>query len=227
MILKMTNVIIFCIFYDDNTKAYIEKNYGHLKWLYPVKNPHCDKYLESGFMATWLHDNKHLWQDKDFVGCLSWKFDTKMPVPDLDNLSTDLDFVGFLYQPYTLFAGARDHPQFEYLFTNILKTMGYGEEEIASPKIPGFYCNYFLCKPMWMELYLVFLRRAIGIMDTKPDIQEALFSDAKYQNDNKYNEERLMALFGKKYYTHHCFVLERLPSFFFWRHGAKMGVWKP
>ncbi len=216
------NVIVFCIYYDDHTKAYIDSRYSGLEWLYPIKNPHCDKYLESGFMATWLLDNKHLWQDKEYVGCLSWKFDQKMPVPDLANLNTAADFVGFLYQPATIFSGALEHPQFEYLFTTILKTMGYREEHIASPKIPAFYCNYFLCKPMWMELYLVFLRKAIHIMETNPDIQEALDSDAKYNHNNNLSEERLLALFGKTYYTHHCFVLERMPSFFFWRHGADM-----
>jgi hypothetical protein len=221
----MTSVIVFCIYYDDTTKAYIERHYGHLTWLYPVLNPRSDKYLESGFMASWLWDNKHLWQEKDYVGCFSWKFNQKITVPEFNELSTENDFIGFVHCEGTVLSQAKEHPQFAYLFVTILEEMGYLQEDITSPHIPLFCCNYFLCKPMWMELYLTFLRRAIQIMENKQEIQEALYSNAMYQNKNNYNEDRMRKIFHRPYYTHHCFLLERFPSFFFWRHGAKIAVW--
>jgi len=92
-----SSVIIFCLYYDERTKAYIYNNYESLigDWLFPVEMPSTTKYMENHFYVTWLAENKHLWQDKRYVGVVSWKFNQKIHVPHLSTYEGDEDFVGF------------------------------------------------------------------------------------------------------------------------------------
>ena len=220
-----SSVIIFCLYYDERTKSYIYDNYPSLigDWLYPVEMPATTKYMENHFYITWLAENKHLWQDKRYVGVVSWKFNQKIHVPDLSNYDGDEDFVGF----YMKQANLMNHtsmwiPHFPTLWPAIMQRMGYELNDIMSPNIPYFVYNYWMCKPDWMVRYIEYLDKIMQLMETWPDIQERLYSEAIFEIPPHMNHDRLMKIFQRPYYTHHCFVLERVSPFFFWVEGAEM-----
>jgi hypothetical protein len=220
-----SNVIVFCLYYDDRTKAYIDRHYAHLVgiWLSPIQIPETTKYMENVFYITWLADHKHLWKHKDYVGVVSWKFDQKIRVPDLSCYRGDEDFVGFYLQRDNLVAHTSQwHPQFAYLYTRLLQRMGYTLDLVLSPDVPYFVYNYWMAKPVWMARYIEFLRNIMDLMEAWPEIQEALYADAHFEIPPHLTEQRLMEIFQRPHYTHHCFVLERMAPFFFWAEGAWM-----
>lgn len=218
-------MILFCLYYDERTQKYIDDHYRDLvgDWLYPVQIPETTKYMESHFYVTWLAQNKQLWEHKDYVGVVSWKFNQKIRIPDLSHYRGDEDFVGFCLQLDNLLAhSGRWHPQFVFLYTAILQKMGFSLEQITSPDVPYFVYNYWMCKPSWMVRYVQYLSQIMGLMETWPEIQEALHADARFEIPRHLSLQRLMEIFGRPYYTHHCFVLERVAPFFFWAEKAKM-----
>lgn len=220
-----SNVIIFCLYYDDRTRNYIDQHYASLigDWLYPVKIEKTTKYMENYFYVTWLDQNRHLWEHKDYVGVVSWKFNQKIQVPHLSRYQGDEDFVGFYLQLDNLVAHtSRWHPQFTFLYTSILQRMGYHLTQILDPRVPYFVYNYWMAKPVWMSQYIKFLNTIMGLMESWEPIQEALYADANFEVPPHLNPERLLEIFQRPHYTHHCFVLERMPPFFFWANGAKM-----
>ena len=73
-----------------------------------------------------------------------------------------------------------------------------------------------------MVRYIEYLRKIMHLMETWPDIQQGLFSQARFNIPPHMTHERLMETFQRPYYTHHCFVLERVSPFFFWAEGAAM-----
>jgi hypothetical protein len=218
-----SNAIIFCLYYDERTKSYIYDNYPSLigDWLYPVEMPATTKYMEHHFYITWLAENKHIWQHKDYVGVVSWKFDQKIHVPNLSIYEGDEDFVGFYLQQGNLIEHtSKCHPRFTTLWPDILQRMGYKLDDIMSPKTPYFVYNYWMCKPAWMIRYIKYLNKIIQVMETCPEIQDALYSDATYMIPRHLTHDRLVEIFQRPYYTHHCFILERTCPFFFWAEGA-------
>ena len=220
-----SNVIIFCLYYDERTKTYIDDNYASLvgDWLFPVKISATTKYMENHFYTTWLADNKHLWEHKDYVGVVSWKFNQKIQVPDLSFYQGKEDFVGFhLHGDNLITHTTRWIPRFLDVYPKILQRMGYQLEDILSPKVPYFVYNYFMCKPDWMTRYIQFLTTIMDIMENWSDVQEVLYEQAIFEIPPHLNEKRLMEIFQRPYYTYHCFILERTAPFYFWAEGATM-----
>lgn len=220
-----SDVIIFCLYFDDRTKAYIDAHYAHLigDWLYPVEMPAQTKYLEHIFYTTWLMENKHLWEHKRYVGAVSWKFNQKIRIPDLSHYEGDEDFVGFFLQRESLI----DHtnaciPRFMESYVPILQRMGYKLDDILSPDVPYFVFNYWMCKPDWMVRYVKYLSQIMQLMETWPYIQDDLYIDSTYPHPPHMTRERLIKTFDRPYYTHHCFILERTGPFFFWAEGASL-----
>ena len=220
-----SNVIVFCLYYDQRTRRYIDEHYSSIigDWLYPVEIPATTKYMENTFYITWLPENKDLWESKDYVGVVSWKFDQKIRVPDLSSYGGGEDFVGFYLQRANMIQHSQTwHPRFISSFPILLQKMGYPLHLIMSPNVPYIVYNYWMCKPHWMDRYITFLKKVMDLMENWEDVQEALYADAKFEIPPHLKVEDLMRIFNRPYYTHHCFVLERMAGFYFWAEGATM-----
>jgi hypothetical protein len=66
-----------------------------------------------------------------------------------------------------------------------------------------------------MKEYQEFLRKAVLLLEEDPEV----YDDSEYVNPSGITTERLVQISGKPYYTHHSFILERLPCVFFWYKG--------
>jgi len=243
------NIRIYCLCYDDATESYIHLNYTPYigKWLIPLRINESNHYLESNLFVDWIPNHYEEWKDCDYVGTLSWKFNTKIGIPPLHLLSSlinsikqrivDLnsnnkkdeedkeenkldsnflpDMVSFHATSQNLvLQGARCHPHFKSLWIEILKHHGFSITDILSHDIKAFYYNYWMCKPQWMVKYTEFIMSIAHTMETLPDIQERLWSSANYGR-GRLSIRRVMQVMNRPYFTHHCFILERLPCFFF------------
>jgi hypothetical protein len=114
------------------------------------------------------------------------------------------------------------HPRFRDLWQWALtEQLGFPATVTQDKAIPFFAANYWCARPAWMLRYINFFMNVQNLLDSGPPrIKEMLYADARYRG--KVTRESLLAISGKPHYTHHPFIMERLPSFFFHREGASI-----
>ncbi len=212
--------IIYVLFHDDASREYILKHYP-FSWVKPVFIP-TTNYFESIFLIETLQELYDDWKDLDYVGLMTWKADQKIRVNEQNMLLRMIQGADVI--PLSFYrAGANSklvewaqkcHPNFKILWGKLTEHLGYSEADAMSEKIPAFYYNYWLAKPIWMKGYLEHIKKAHQFLEDDPTIQEELHADSKYELDKPRP--------GMPYLTHHCFLLERLPCLYFWSRGAKI-----
>jgi hypothetical protein len=227
--ISIPSVRIFIICYDNYTENYAKK-YLKYSWAYPIRLRKTIKYLEAIMYLEWLEENYDLWKDFDYVGTLSWKFDQKIPIPNMNNIllqckSQNIDIYPFYFIPslpninYTI--NNKCSKEFKYLWINLLKKLGYSEEESLNINIKQFYSNYWICKRELLLNYCTFCKMVRDTLENSPELQEYVNIDSKY--GGKLPTERLLEIFEKPYYTLHPFIFEDMPCFYFWVKGFKVG----
>lgn len=222
-------VVVYVLCYDAESErkareAWPASKYPWARVARLPDDPRLSKYMEAAAYLTVLQDREAEWRDADYVGTLSWRAHSKIAVPEswepiiLDN--PDVVPLMPLADPMVLQA-ARSHPRFLEIYVPLLAALGHSSEKAVSPDIPGFVCNYWLSRPAWMRRYTAWLARAVEVMETAPELQEALWADASYQSAGL-PAHRVREVYGRDAVPHHPFVTERLPCFFFWSHGARV-----
>lgn len=223
-------VIVYVLCHDEATLRVATARHAADPWARVLRIP-TTPYLENVMYGEVLRDRQAEWADADFVGTLSWKAHTRMRLPDMTQFGETLRRggydVGALVVPRhvpdasrMVTAASEAHPPFRDVWVPLLQTLGFSAEEALSPAIPGFFCNYWMARPAWMERYMDFFAAARAALDTEPALQPALWSPSKYAG--ALSRDALRAIYGAPYYAMHPFVCERLPCFFFWRHGARV-----
>jgi hypothetical protein len=179
--------------------------------------------------SSWLLEHIEEWRECDYVGTLSWKAPQKIPVPDMQALTSHLAFRSPDVVPFfpchesIILQAERHHPLFRELWCGLTRELGISEERAIDPTIPLFFCNYWMARPSWMLRYMEFFKKAQHVLDTCEAIQANLWTDSRF--DKVISDEKCMEIFGKPYYPYHCFLCERLPCLFFKLEGAT--VWHP
>ena len=219
---KNINILIYLIYHDENSYKMIEKykNYKYVKLFYNEST----KYFESNIFK-YLNENKQEWMDKDYVGMLTYSFEAKI------NASLDIIYKKLIHKlaakNYDLVTLLRYlsrlsgslHGKIREIFDYTLPMFGFSSP-IDYSAIRIFFCNYWLTKPVWMVMYLEFVLKYIDVLENTNDkyLQEMLYSNANYR-EGQLSKPKLQQIMGVPYYTNHCFVLERLPGVFFWKHS--------
>lgn len=221
-------IVVYVLCYDADTEAHARREFEGVPWARVMFIP-TTMYLEGAAYAHSLLRCRHEWADADYVGTLSWKAVQKLALPHIPRVCArrpDADVIALLPGLYPLLEEPMtSRPEFKDVWVPLLCRLGYSAEDAASPDIPTFYCNYWLCRPPWMDRYITFFVQAKGLLDTWPRIQEALWSDSDYEAQMPV--ERCRQIWGVPYYPFHPFVGERLPCFFFWKEGASVYVHQP
>lgn len=215
------NLLIYIIYHDDVSYEHIKKynDYHYVKLIRIVTT----KYFES-IIFRYLNENKDEWINRKYIGILTYSFEKKLSITLDDIYKTIKDiYYKWDFHLITLFNSSRMSRSFH---GNIKKILDYTLSlfgcilPIPYYKIPFFCCNYWITTPYWMQLYIAFTLKFIDKLEKIPYLKILANSDARYKN-GKLEPQQLMKLIGYPYYTHHSFVLERLPSIFFWYHGFK------
>lgn len=211
--------VIYVLCPDVAAETAARETYAAHDWARIIRIP-TTFYLESVMYSTILQRRIEEWKDADFVGCIAWTAHKKLQTLDLGPLlRPDLDLVAFMYRGDPLVATAtRWHPRFQFIWTQVLRHMGYADDAILNPLIPSFYCNYWAARPWVMRAYLDFFAKFKHALETLPHIQDALWSDSEYSDRGtdiaSISSERCMTIWGVEYYPYHPFLCERLICFF-------------
>jgi hypothetical protein len=225
--IKVPKILIYLIYHDNKSYEVIKKyeNYPYIKIFYNQST----KYFES-YIYWYLHKNKHEWQGMDYVGMLTYSFMSKINIK-LDELyqrvlqslhTTDYDLISFYNFPFNMLRSF--HGKIGEIFNSTLHEFGF-KVPINFSNVYVFFCNYWITKPYLMSEYLDFATKYMTKLDNQNNkyLQLALNSNSGYTKVRgaKLLPERLMQIAGFPYYTHHAFVMERLPCLFFWNKGLR------
>lgn len=224
--LVSSDLLIYVLYFNDDSLQRVINDFSKFSWAYFLKIT-TTKYFEN-FAFNHISNNKHEWQDKKFVGFISNRYFDKVrtdPTTILNNISNynTFDLITLMNTTHTVYlTGNKWHPLLSKITEIILKKMGINIANMYDPRIPAFYCNYWLAKPEWMEKYMNFYFKVYNIMEDKNDKQLQNLLHQNSQFGGKVSKDILLNIGGKPYYTYHSFILERLPCIFFWMNKAKI-----
>ena len=88
--------------------------------------------------------------------------------------------------------------------------------------IPIFWNNYWMCKSNILNNYIDFFINFVNIIDKNIELTNLINLNAYYGGN--LNSEQLLKITGFPYYTYHCFILERLPCFYFNYYNHKLKI---
>lgn len=219
---SIPNVLIYLIYHDDKSYNMIEKykDYPYIKLFYNEST----KYFESNIF-NYLNQNRQEWTGKDYIGIITYSFENKMKM-DLDNIYNNI--INNIYNNYDLIIlfdakinlYQSFHGKLCEIFNYTLHKFGF-KMPFDYRKVPMFFCNYFITKTEWMAKYVNFAIKYMEKLNDKNDnfLQILLNSDIGYtvQLGAKLSEKELLQLTEFPYYTHHSFLMERLPCLYFWK----------
>jgi hypothetical protein len=210
--INTNNILIYIIYHDDNS-------YNQCEWLKDISyikyfKTKSTKYFESEIFF-YLYDNKDEWINKNFVGFITYKVNINF---------YDIDMISIKYNDYDTIAfnnntggnmyngTAPYHPELLNIYNKVFNLMNLNNE-INYHIIPIFFNNYWMCKSSILHKYLYFFMTFINIINRNTELTNLINLNAYY--DGNLKPKQLLKITGFPYYTYHCFILERLPCFYF------------
>jgi hypothetical protein len=214
-----SEIRIFLLNYNERTKNLSEK----YEKQFPFFKPHALKqteYLENE-VIYYLYDHPEEYKQFKYIGFLASTFESKIPFYQFDKTLSFLrepDLIyfrtpgGIVNVGISLFleqnASANPHPALLPIFEKTLRFLNIPKSYLYKP-IPLFFSNYFIMKRELFEEYLEMMVKLKHEWDYNPSFRVLLWKDARYA-ESKLTPEQIQKKFGVPYYSHHCFVLERL-----------------
>ena len=104
---------------------------------------------------------------------------------------------------------------------NIIQKMFEGKQ-ILDKNIQGFFSNWFIAKPCWLEKYTKFYIKARELLENDRELSAWVKEDSYYIGSKTMSDQQLVKIFGKPQYGLQPFIFERLPPIFFHIEGAKV-----
>ena len=231
----MNKILLYIVCHDDAS----EHDANNLLTLYPfgkvVRVKDTSPYFESQVYTKLLGNNEY--KDYTWVGVITYSFIKKIGFVDIlkecQNTNQEqynvISFLNLVFsKPRTghdvsfVESVAMQHgPFFWQIMINLLKVHGYNETDIMSKNTVGFFSNWFLTTPDLFAKYIEFYNSCVELLESNEVLSSYVKENAYYNNPNM-SPDRLVAIFGKPYYTLQPFIFERMPSFFFQLEGAKV-----
>lgn len=182
--------------------------YAPYTWAYPIRMKYQDITFENAFWKQLL-ELKDEWANYQMVGVLSSIAYTKLNIKEVDGVihgrTWIRDYHNFMDSVPTL---TNDHPHLPEIITDVCATVGITPPTTA-------VCNYWMCTPALMVEFIEWFDARL-----KPAVMAHPLAliDACY-NNGRLTKSDLTLLWGKPYYPHVPFVIERLNKAFF---GGKL-----
>jgi len=206
---------------QNKIKIYVlcctEKRFREAKEIYmnaPCLIPILMKYQDVTFEnAFWkqLSEIQNEWKDCNYVGVVSCTLFKKMSGKDFvtklrDCINNNYNSMFFINLGNNVLqsTSALNHPAFMEIYSQLLDIFKYED-------IPEMICNYFVCKPFLMKMFMQWFHNVLPIITSQPKI----FTNAMYVAQNAPPPSHLLKITGYPYYTHLPFVLERFNGMFF------------
>lgn len=234
----MAKVVLFVVYHDDVCLPQVGSLVHRIPFARPVKITGKTPYFEGE-----LFDKMHRgeldaeWRTADYVGMVTYNYDSKATLRDLvhhvkDGIEAGADVITFL--PIDTWViemkGSRRaslqessegfHKGFRVVWHELLASMGFDRAQYEDPIYDPFFCNFWMARRECMERTLAFLGECRDRVATNPRVRMVMHMDSGYTG--RMSTTELVAMTGKPYYTFHAFVFERLPCFFFRHMGYVM-----
>jgi hypothetical protein len=209
--------IIYQIYFDDNTKKYINQNcIGYDNSLYHGKEK--QPFFENHIIKQLIEEQKH--KDSEYFGVLSWQFETKNSY-FLKNIHDDID----KNADHDIYSFYKAHTQpnvwrvAEGWHQGIIETSQHIFNRFNGLKIshlntPTIYQNAHVTKSEIYEDYVkTWLIPLMDIMNDAEDVwlQKQLWRDTKYKSYTL-KKTKIENVTGVPYYPMHTFICERFFS---------------
>ena len=198
-------------------------------WI-PYKNTILTPYFENYVIRELYFQQDH--KQADYFGVFSHKFFNKHK-KDGGNLQRAMDKDEYAHDVYSFFLNKQFkgtskantfydtyHPNLLEIGSEIVKRLF--NEDISKIKADRIYYNHWVAKSSIFENYCKeMLLPAMDLLGG--DLHDLVWENANYRAGKNIDgqvmaimpPEKCMEVFGVPYYTHHPFVLERLPSIYF------------
>lgn len=211
----MSKVIIYILCPDNEKLSNSQKIYKKYEWAKPILLKYNQPIIlqENSFWKQ-LSEISNEWDNCDMVGTLSNSAYKKINLDEVDELiKYKLYFPNQYYHfmdsnfpiPNT---NTNKHPYFNDIWYDMLNKLNLKTTTENC-------CNYWMCSPKLMKEFIPwFTEKCLPELLKNPYI----FLDAKYTDTNWntiIDENKLIDLWGKPYYPHLPFVVERLNKCFF------------
>lgn len=212
-------IIIYILSYNTETYNISRSIYGQYKWARFVILPPTILF-ENYMYDEWLINNYDEWKDCDYIGTLAWKAIKKIKLPDINKLAdfleknNNFDVVPFYViddREYLDYVDIRQ-PNNKIILNILFNELKYPKDYIKNNFIE-FYCNYWIAKSNIMLEYINFFKKCKNIINTNEEVQKYIWAYIEYRSEVE--EDVLNKIFGKKSYSSHPFVYERIPYLYF------------
>ena len=207
-------IIIYVLCFNDTSETKARRDFGMYTWA-RILRIETTMWLENIMYESWLMAHEAEWAACDFVGTIAYSIFSKVSkfsINSLMQLIQKSDIFAFMKRSGNLIENANG-PHFRTLWIDMLTRLGYTEAEAVDPTVEPFYCNYWIARPAIMREYCAFYQRALRALEAS-ELQAELWSDTGYANSNYSNADWCRRTFGVPHYTHHVFLMERLPCIF-------------
>ena len=179
--------------------------YRGYKWAIPIRMKYQDCTFENAFWKQ-LMEIKDEWIDCDRVGTLSFSAYKKISLKDVDTIirqseKWDSDYHNFFKNPAALKNISKE------TYTIIVDTIK--KLNLSLPSINN-NCNYWMCSPLKMIGFIHWFHTVL-----RPTVLAHSLALAECKHSRDLRAEDLIKLWGKPFYPHVPFVLERLNICYF------------
>jgi hypothetical protein len=216
---------IFLCSYNEKTM----KLASQYKAQYPYFEPHMLKqsvYLENE-LILWANYNPEVTQGLSYVGSLACTFEKKIPFYSFDRIITMSGAADCIYFVPEYSRGEsfiditnRHHPNSKIIFEKSCDILGWDKKMLSDPSVRGFYCNYWILKKKWWDLYVQEMCKLVAAWKNSRSMIKLLWKDANY--NGKLDENQMISKFTTNFFTYHCFVLERIICLFCAHHKLSL-----
>jgi len=210
----MQNNIIIYVLCNNYEKYISAKNiYVNYKWAKPIVLKYQDYSFENTFWKQ-LNEIQNEWENFEMVGTIAYSAFKKIDISELNEI---LEKKMYLPNKYYHFMDSQfpipnfntdNHPHFNKIWFDML-------DKLNLKTTTENCCNYWMCDPLLMKHFISwYTNTCLPALLENPFIME----NANYTGqdwDNAIIESNLIKLWGKPYYPHFPFVVERLNKCFF------------
>lgn len=205
-----SNIIIYILCPSEKYFKLSSKIYNKYPWAKPILMKYQDYTFENAFWKQLLEIEEE-WINCNMVGTLSFSSYKKINLKKVHNIITNKlylpnDFYHFFDSDVSIpSTNTNFHPYFMEIWNDALNKLNL-------QNVTEAYCNYWMCTPVLIKQYVEWYHnKCMPVLLENPYI----FEDAHHISSNLKNHENLINIWGKPYFPHYPFIMERLVKSYF------------
>jgi glycosyltransferase involved in cell wall biosynthesis len=206
-------IIIYILCHNEEKLNNAFVIYEKYSWAKPILMKYKNYLFENSFWFQ-LSELEKEWENCRMIGTLSHSSFKKKNLDLINTIITNNLFEPNVYYHFMDSivqipnANTVKHPYFDIIWKNSLI-------DLKLLDVTESNCNYWMCKPIIMKYFINwFINNSFKKLIKYPYIfEDALYTGEDY--NNSVSKEKLIKIWGKPFYPHYIFIVERLNKSFF------------